>query len=93
MSGIWDDSLCIPTMPPRGNIWAFFETQTGDNGKTVKYLDNKTHICAWCTGCLDRFVSTVQADEAVRVNDGELEEVRSGQEIRDTGMSWESSCQ
>lgn len=71
-------------MPPKSDIWRFFEELKDTNGKTVKYLSDKSHACAWCAACLDECVHVRHSQELVNVEKGELSRARGKDELRKT---------
>ncbi|CDO78287.1 hypothetical protein BN946_scf184674.g9 [Trametes cinnabarina] len=69
-------------MPPKSDIWTLFEELKDSGGKSVKYLNDKTHSCAWCKGCLNECVRIRHEQELLNVEKGELREARSLEELR-----------
>ncbi|KAJ2986487.1 hypothetical protein NUW54_g9747 [Trametes sanguinea] len=69
-------------MPPRNGIWKLFEELKDAGGRSVKYLNDRTHNCAWCKACLDECVRVRHEQELLNVEKGELREARSTGELR-----------
>ncbi|KAI0631797.1 hypothetical protein C8Q77DRAFT_1074755 [Trametes polyzona] len=69
-------------MPPKNDIWRHFEDLKDAGGKTVKYLRDRSHSCAWCIACLDECVRECRAQDLVSIARGELREVRSESKLR-----------
>ncbi len=76
-------------MAPQHDIWHIFEKRLNDDGKPVKYLSNNSHYCAWCSGCLDKYVEFKHAADMIRAQNEELPsgQARSKAEIRKEGQS------
>lgn len=69
-------------MPPKNDIWKLFEELKDVHGKSVKYLTDKSHACAWCKACLDECVRVRHAQELLRVERHELNEARTTNDLR-----------
>ncbi|KAJ2984582.1 hypothetical protein NUW54_g10457 [Trametes sanguinea] len=68
-------------MPPQNRVWELFERRLEGN-KYVKYLSDRSHPCAWCTGCVDECVRKVRESELVQFSCGERPSVRIDEVIR-----------
>lgn len=64
----------------RGPIWGIFESLEDGRGKSIKFRGDKTHLAAWCSGCLEWYAQVMMTTEAASASRGEIAEVRSKEE-------------
>ena len=77
-------------MPPKSDVWESFDTLLGADGKPMKYLNDRSHLAAWCRGCVEYYVGMMMALEHEQVLAGDLPEARGRVEWLKSGTQTSS---
>ncbi|KAI0628527.1 ribonuclease H-like domain-containing protein [Trametes polyzona] len=72
-------------MAPTSPLWQLFERVSDGSGKPVKYLTDRSHLSAWCTGCVTECVRVLRGQELLQHSQGQITRLRSAEDIRAAG--------
>lgn len=64
----------------RGPWWLLFTDWKG-----VKYLNDQTHMCAWCNACIGELVRVHKEQDQLNIVSGALEQPRSIDDLEQLG--------